>query len=196
MAKKFKGSPELCLAELCAFLESKPDEFAKQSLILIRDALANDGKLNLRRKIGRPPVPERKLERACEVAYLRILKNKLRIDAIKDVAKNHGLKFGTVATDYKIYGKYARSLAKFVASAPRDKRRVAELETLLGTFTHDDGSRLLTQEESKKIAGSVPISSLVDLIDAIRYGPLRCDADALNELLSPIRECGYLIPPV
>lgn len=193
---KSKLSPELCLAELCEFLESKPDEFAKQSLILIRDALANDGKLNLRRKIGRPPAPERKLERACEVARLRILKNKLRIDAIKDVAKNHGLKFGTVAKDYKLYGKYARSLAKFVASAPRERRLVAELETQLGTFTHDDGSRLLSQEESKNIAGSVPIRILVDLIDAIRNGPLRCDAEFLNELLSPLRDCGYLIPPV
>lgn len=193
---KSKGSPKIYLDALCKHLESKPDEFAKQSLTLIRDALANDGKINLRRKIGRPPVPERKLERACEVANLRIQKNKLRIDAIKDVAKNHGLKFDTVEKDYKIYGKYARSLAKFVASGPRTKRRAAELESLLGTFTHDDGARLLTQAESKKIAGSVPIQSLVDLIDAIQNGPLRSDAEFLNELLSPIRECGYLIPPV
>ncbi len=193
---KSKGWPELWLAELCEFLESKPDEFAKQSRILILDALAKDGKLNLRRKIGRPPVPERKFERACEVAQLMILKNKLRIDAIKDVAKDHGLSFDTVAKDYKLYGKYARSLAKFVAQGPRVTRRGAELETLLGTFTHDDGSRLLTQGEAKKIAGSIPIPSLVDLIDAIRDGPLRLDAEFLNELLSPIRDCGYLIPPV
>lgn len=196
MAKKFKGSPECYLDALCKDLESKPDEYAKQSLTLIRDALVNDGKLNLQRKKGRPPAPSRKLDRAGEVSYLMILKNKRRIDAINDVAKDYGLSCHTVAKDYKLYGKYVRPLMRFLKQAPRMKCLVHELETHLGTFTHDDGLRLLTHEESKKIAESVPLASLVDLIDAIRNGPLRCDAEFLNELLSPIRDYGYLVPPV
>lgn len=171
------------LTELLEAGEPIPEELAQCSARLIREALADSGKLDFAKRRGRKSAEAIKRERAFQVALLIVADGVPRSEAIEKVAKKFGRKPSTVEKDYKHFGRHYRDLARFITEGLEFRRLFAELKQLLLTFRHDDGSRF-SIEEVEQIAGALPASMIKVYVQRIRSGPLRRDFAFLKSVVS------------
>lgn len=181
--------PEYQLARLSELLQagdSIPPELAKATAAYIQEAIENDGKLPLHRKLGRPPAGGRKLGRACDVAKLVIVDKNKRTEAIEIIAAKNKVSPSTVEQDYKRYGKYAREIVRFWAQLPEWTQLHEELKQLLLTFKNREGP-LLTANEIDELAGSVPVLDIKRVVDKINNGQLLRDSIFLEDVFAPIK---------
>ena len=182
------------LERLCRLLESGdsvPAELAGTTAKLVREAIANDGKLPLgrKKKVGRPKAGSEPLGRACHVAKLIIVDKKTRSEAIVFVAGESNRKPSTIEKDYKRYGKYAREIVRRRARWPEWIRSHEELKQLLLTFRDDDGLSP-TIEEVEMLTDSLPCEELKVYIDRVNNRPLRRDYEFLEKVFAPVQNDG------
>ncbi len=164
-------------------LELVPTDLAAACASLIREALQNGGKLRLKKGAGAPKSEHEQFDRAFTVTMLMIVNGVKRKAAIQQVAKDCQLSFYTIEKDYSTWGKHVRPQARHKIYM-RDELlpRIDDLRKLLGTFEHDDRSKL-SEAEIDELFNILPADEVPIIAQKIE-GCLRRDIKVLNEILS------------
>ena len=164
-------------------LELVPTDLAAECASLIREALQNGGKLRLEKGPGATNNENMRFERAFAVAMIMIDHGLKRKAAIQQVAKDCQLSFYTIEKDYSTWGKHVRPQARRKIYM-RDELlpRIDDLRKLLGTFEHDDRSKL-SEAEIDELFNILPADEVPIIAQKIE-GCLRRDIKVLNEILS------------
>lgn len=186
MSIKANISPRNRLELLVEQLESGeaiPDDDAKQCAALLRDALDNEGRIELGRS-GRPSKERERIERAEQVAWIRVKQPGTKVaEAVAMVAYRYGVKPGTVQQDYKKFGKLARQSAKIWNDTPRVVADLRELQSSLAVFENADRSKF-TKANIDEVLGSIRAGDAAAIVKRIDNCGIRRDRAILDKILA------------